>query len=87
LLRPAESIGIVPSYRSSNSAGNHGARFAYEEFFHAKIRNVHTLAEHTAVPCSASCSGATTSPQRSLQEVSPADVGIYLDELKHVGRQ
>ena len=34
----------------------------------------HTLGERTAVQCSAFCNGAKLR-QRSLQEVSPADVG------------
>jgi site-specific recombinase XerD len=39
-----------------------------------------TLGEHTGELCSAFCNGATIVNAR-LQEVSPADVGIYLDEL------
>ncbi len=59
----------------------HGARFAFEEFFHAKIRNAHTRrAYRRAVLCFLQWCERR---QRSLQEVSPADVGIYLDELKH----
>lgn len=56
-----------------------GARFAFEEFFHAKIRNAHTRrAYRRAVLCFLQwCDDR----QRRLQEVSPADVGIYLDEL------
>ena len=58
-----------------------GARFAFEEFFHAKIRNVHTRrAYRRAVLCFLQWCERR---QRSLHEVSPADVGIYLDELKH----
>jgi integrase/recombinase XerD len=57
----------------------HGARFAFEEFFHAKIRNAHTRrAYRRAVLCFLQwCDDR----QRRLQEVSPADVGIYIDEL------
>ena len=58
-----------------------GARFAFEEFFHAKIRNAHTRrAYRRAVLCFLQWCELW---QRSLHEVSPADVGIYLDELKH----
>jgi integrase/recombinase XerD len=57
----------------------HNARFAYEEFFHAKIRNAHTRrAYRRAVLCFLQWCDYR---QRTLQEVSPADVGIYLDEL------
>ncbi len=57
----------------------HGARFAFEEFFHAKIRNAHTRrAYRRAVLCFLEWCELR---QRRLQEVSPADVGIYLDEL------
>jgi integrase/recombinase XerD len=57
----------------------HGARFAFEEFFHAKIRNAHTRrAYRRAVLCFLKWCELR---QRCLQEVSPADVGMYLDEL------
>ena len=57
----------------------HNARFAYEEFFHAKIRNAHTRrAYRRAVLCFLQWCDCR---QRTLQQVSPADVGIYLDEL------
>ncbi|MEZ6032018.1 MAG: tyrosine-type recombinase/integrase [Planctomycetaceae bacterium] len=57
----------------------HNARFAFEEFFHAKIRNAHTRrAYRRAVLCFLQWCELR---QRRLQEVSPADVGIYLDAL------
>ena len=78
--RPGESIidARSPLPAIIEQAG-HGARFAYEEFFHAKIRNSHTRrAYRRAVLCFLQwCDGR----QRTLQEVSPADVGIYLDGL------
>ena len=78
--RPAESIVGGPQRLPAiiEQAG-HGARFAYEEFFYAKIRNAHTRrAYRRAVLCFLQwCDDR----QRKLQEVSPADVGIYLDEL------
>jgi len=59
----------------------HGARFAFEEFFHARIRNAHTRrAYRRAVLCFLSWSDLQG---RQLQQVSPADVGTYLDELQH----
>src|SRR5688572_7140011 len=59
----------------------HGARFAFEEFFHARIRNAHTRrAYRRAVLCFLNWSDLRG---RQLQQVSPADVGTYLDELKH----
>ena len=57
----------------------HNARFAFEEFFHAKIRNAHTRRAYRRAVfrflewCERR--------NRQLQQVSPADVGIYLDEL------
>jgi integrase/recombinase XerD len=76
-------LNRLPSARSPlpaiiEQAGNN-ARFAYEEFFHAKIRNTHTRrAYRRAVLCFLQwCDDR----QRTMQEVSPADVGIYLDEL------
>ena len=57
----------------------HGARFAYEEFFHAKIRNSHTRRAYrrAVVNFLEWCELR----QRQLHEVSPADVGIYLEQL------
>lgn len=57
----------------------HGARFAFEEFFHAKIRNAHTRRAYRR--------GVLQFLQwceirkRNLYEISPADVGTYLDQL------
>ncbi|MFO0979086.1 MAG: tyrosine-type recombinase/integrase [Planctomycetaceae bacterium] len=58
-----------------------GARFAFEEFFHAKIRNSHTRRayQRAVLGFLQWCEQR----RRSLHEVSPADCGIYLDELKH----
>jgi integrase/recombinase XerD len=78
--RPGESIidARSPLPAIIEQAG-HGARFAYEEFFHAKIRNSHTRrAYRRAVLCFLQWCDCR---QRTLQEVSPADVGIYLDGL------
>jgi integrase/recombinase XerD len=81
-LSSATSLG-KPNARNTLPAiieqAGHNARFAYEEFFHAKIRNAHTRrAYRRAVLCFLHwCDDR----QRRLQEVSPADVGIYLDEL------
>lgn len=59
----------------------HGARFAFDEFFHAKIRNAHTRRAYRRAVLSflkwADQHG------RQLHEVSPADVGSYLDGLRH----
>ena len=81
ILRPAESIAewhnrhclpssnklaIALGLRMKNSSTR---RFA-----------THTRGERTGELCSAFCNGATVVNAR-LQEVSPADVGIYLDEL------
>ena len=79
VLHPVESsIGEKRLPAIIEQAG-HGARFAFEEFFHAKIRNTHTRrAYRRAVLCFLQWSDDR---QRRLQEVSPADVGIYLDEL------
>lgn len=77
-LEDSVAISIVPAI--IERAG-HGARFAFEEFFHAKICNAHTRrAYRRAVLCFLQWCELR---QRSLHEVSPADVGIYLDELKH----
>ena len=80
VLRPVESNadGKLSLPGIIEQAG-HNARFAYEEFFHAKIRNAHTRrAYRRAVLCFLQwCDDR----QRRLEEVSPADVGIYLDEL------
>jgi integrase/recombinase XerD len=80
LLRPAESIASATRQLPAiiEEAGTN-ARFAYEEFFHAKIRNVHTRRAYRRSVLSFLqwCDDR----QRRLQEVSPADVGIYLDEL------
>lgn len=80
ILRPAESIAIAQlSLPAIIERAGHSARFAYEEFFHAKIRNTHTRrAYRRAVLCFLQWCELR---QRSLHEVSPADVGIYLDEL------
>ena len=82
ILRPAESIAIAQlSLPAIIERAGHSARFAFEEFFHAKIRNAHTRrAYRRAVLCFLQW---CEQRQRSLHEVSPADVGIYLDELKH----
>jgi integrase/recombinase XerD len=77
-LEDSVAISNVPAI--IERAGS-GARFAFEEFFHAKIRNTHTRrAYRRAVLCFLQWCELR---QRSLPEVSPADVGIYLDELKH----
>ena len=77
-LEDPTAISNVPAI--IERAGS-GARFAFEEFFHAKIRNAHTRrAYRRAVLCFLQWCELQ---QRSLHEVSPADVGIYLDELKH----
>jgi len=57
----------------------HNARFAFEEFFHAKIRNAHTRRAYRRAVLNFLewCERRN----RQLQQVSPADVGIYLDEL------
>ncbi len=57
----------------------HSARFAFEEFFHGKIRNAHTRRAYRRAVLSFLewCERRN----RQLQQVSPADVGIYLDEL------
>ncbi len=56
-----------------------GARFAYDEFFHAKIRNAHTRrAYRRAVLKFLEWS---QQQQRQLHTISPADVGHYLDHL------
>ena len=57
----------------------HNARFAFEEFFHAKIRNAHTRRAYrrSVLRFLEWCELRN----RQLQQVSPADVGIYLDEL------
>lgn len=80
IVCPAESIACgPPSLPAIIEQAGHGARFAFEEFFHAKIRNAHTRRAYRRAVlrflqwCEAR--------QRRLQEVSPADVGIYLDEL------
>jgi integrase/recombinase XerD len=87
-----EVVSLLPAVTSSNEpptncdlpaiikqAGNN-ARFAYEEFFYAKIRNAHTRRAYRRAVLSFLkwCEHR----RRQLQEVSPADVGIYLDELK-----
>ena len=77
-LENRAAVGNVPAI--IERAGS-GARFAFEEFFHAKIRNAHTRrAYRRAVLCFLQWCELR---QRSLHEVSPADVGMYLDELKH----
>ncbi len=87
---PVAGVSVIHSTVESNGSAitplpaiieqaGHSARFAFEEFFHAKIRNAHTRrAYRRAVLCFLQwCDNR----QRRLQEVSPADVGIYLDEL------
>jgi integrase/recombinase XerD len=61
-------------------AGN-GARFAFEEFFHAKIRNAHTRRAYRRAVLS--FLNWADQHGRQLREVSPADVGNYLDGLRH----
>lgn len=60
-------------------AGN-GAHFAWEEFFFAKVRSEHTRrAYHRAVTrFLAWCEGRNL----ELRNISPADVGTYVDSLK-----
>ena len=84
-----ESVGVIPCRPESKATGHplpaiieqagHGARFAFEEFFYAKIRNAHTRRAYrrAVLRFLQWCEHR----QRQLQEVSPADVGIYLDEL------
>ena len=57
----------------------HNARFAWEEFFHARISNAHTRrAYRRAVN---SFLHWAEQNQRQLHTISPADVGFYLDQL------
>ena len=79
---------VVPQSKSTSEQqslptiieqAGHNARFAFEEFFHAKIRNAHTRRAYRRAVlrflewCELR--------NRQLSQVSPADVGIYLDEL------
>lgn len=76
---PSEpNLGGQSPLPSIIAQAGHGARFAFEEFFHARIRNAHTRrAYRRAVLCFLEwCDNR----QRQLTEVSPADVGIYLDD-------
>lgn len=62
------------------SAGN-AARFAYEEFFHGRVRNPHTRRNYRHAVhrflgwCQ--CRGL------ALHQIAPKDVGQYLDDLPH----
>ncbi len=81
ILHPVESTVSGKSLPAIIEQAGNGARFAFEEFFHAKIRNAHTRrAYRRAVLCFLEW---CESRQRQLHEVSPADVGAYLDELSH----
>ena len=73
---PANDHQSVPAI--IEQAG-HNARFAFEEFFHAKIRNAHTRRAYrrSVLRFLEWCELRN----RQLQQVSPADVGIYLDGL------
>lgn len=85
----AASKSLLP-FGEPHSSGNlpaiieragHGARFAFEEFFHAKIRNAHTRRAYRRAVLS--FLKWADHRDRQLHEVSPADVGSYLDELRH----
>ncbi len=73
------SISEQQSLPAIIEQAGHNARFAFEEFFHAKIRNAHTRRAYrrSVLRFLEWCQLRN----RGLQQVSPADVGIYLDEL------
>jgi len=88
-IPPVGSANVVVPQSKPNSdhrslpaiieQAGHNARFAFEEFFHAKIRNAHTRRAYrrSVLRFLEWCELRN----RQLQQVSPADVGIYLDEL------
>ena len=76
IVRISESTLDQEKLPSIIEQAGHGARFAYEEFFHAKIRNSHTRRAYRRAV--ANFLEWCESRQRSLHEVSPADVEFTL---------
>lgn len=78
LDRPGEDDSLIPSIVSAAGAG---ARFAWEEFFHARIRNPHT---RTAYSYAVRRFLRSIEPMGvQLHRIAPAQVGRYIDGLSY----
>ena len=79
VVQPSTSASDHQSLPAIIEQAGHSARFAFDEFFHAKIRNAHTRRAYRR--CVLRFLEWCELRNRQLSQVSPADVGIYLDEL------